>query len=324
MRITFENILNEEKKPKHQKFIDLIVKEMKKYYEGRYEGTHWVDATHGLDLVEIQKYRGYVEDVKRLGEELKKYDKSFQNIEQASPRGLREKLEGYRKLQQKHSDALYGVAHLAEIFNRSDWATPNFLENYAVPVGVLLDAWEQFFHDVYTPGKIEHGKTKWGLDLEHGLPQGDYGNPIFNGDKYIVFEDKGRGGFILGVDVDWKWRDNNQDFNELYYKRYDNKDDIKRDLISLEKKDLYNDIYGASIQLENNQTDEIVAHLDRQPMSYYQEEADEIQTTLQYIIGDYVDQFANWDRGFNLSHGESESFAYYYIEYKEKISNFDF
>lgn len=324
MRITFENILNEERNPKHQKFVNLIVDEMKKYYEGRYEGTHWVDATHGLSLEIIQKYRGYVDTVNRLGEDLKKYNNMFQNIEGSLPNDLRKKIEEYWNLSNEYRDSLYGVAHLADMFSRNDWATPNFLENYAVPVGVLLDAWEQFFHDVYTPGKIEHGKKKWGIDLEHGLPEGDYSEPIFRDDRTIVFEDKGRGGFILGIDVDWKWQEEGIQFNDLYYKRYNSKEDIKKDLIYLEKKNLYNALYGADVGLEERRTDEIVTHLNRIPMSKYVEESDEYATTLQQVISDYVDSFANFDRHFNLSQRETESFAHYYIDYKDSIDKFNF
>lgn len=324
MKITFDSILNEERNPRHQKFIDLIVKEMKKYYEGRYEGTHWVDATHGLDLAQIQKYRGYVDKVKSLGEELKKYDKIFQNIESYSPRGLREKLGEYREMQQKYSDALYGVAHLADIFSRNDWQTPNFLENYAVPVGVLLDAWEQFFHDVYTPGKVEHGKTKWGLNLEHGLDEGDYSEPIFRDERYVVFEDKGRGGFILGIDVDWKWREEGIQFSNLYYKRYDNKDDIKKDLITLEKESFRNELKGASAELEPHVVDDIISFLNQRSMDDYQREADEDDTTVKWVLSGEIDSYANYERDYNMSQHKSEMFAHYYEEYKDTISQFNF
>jgi hypothetical protein len=324
MRITFENILNEDRKPRQQKFIDVIVAEMKKYYEGRYQGTHWVDATHGLSLEQIQKYRGYVDNVKRLGEEMKKYDGMFQNIDRHSPRGLRENIEKYWKLSNEYREALYGVAHLADMFSRNDWTTPNFLENYAVPVGVLLDAWEQFFHDVYTPGKIEHGKKKWGVDLEHGLPEGDYSEPIFRDGRTVVFEDKGNGGFILGLDVDWKWNEEGIQFSNLYYKRHTSKEDIKKDLIYLAKEELRNDLKGASVTLEPNEVDEVVGELDKSPMFRYEEEAEEYQTTLQQIISDYIDSFSNYDRDFNISHNESESVAHYYIEYKESIDKLNF
>lgn len=307
----------------------MIVKEMKSYYENRYEGTHWVDATHGLDLDEIEKYRGYINDVKMISKELKEYDSLFHNIENSTPRGLREKISDYAELNEKYRRALSGVAHLAEIFNRSDWNTPNFIESYAVPVSVLLDAWEQFYHEVYSPGVIEHNKTKSGMDLYFGLPEGDYGGPKFynsvlsSGDRrYVLMTDNTHNDIILGIDIDWKWRDGGVDLSKLYYKPFKTEKEIFNKLIEIEKGFFKKELKGASVDLEPHEIDQTIAHLDKEPINYYHMEAEDNQTTTEHIISDYVDQFTNWDRGFNMSHGNSDSFAYYYIEYKKIISQF--
>lgn len=327
MKIRFANILNEEKSPRQQKFIDLIVAEMKKYYENRYEGTHWVDATHGMSLDGIEKYRIAVDNVKEYGKQLLEIDERLQKVDAVSPSGLRDVITKRIEINEKYKNAMYTVSHLADIFNRSEWDKPNFIETYAVPVGILLDAWEQFFHEVYTPGKVEHNKTKSGIELEYGLPSGNYSEPkfydsMFGSNKYFIMKDNEYGDFILGVDVDWRWKDSGVNYDDLYYKRFSSKDEMMQALIMKEKSNFRSELTGGSVELNSSEVDEVTRHLDREPMSYYEDEASENQTTVRYIVSDYVDQFANYDRGFNMSHNESEVFGHYYIRYKETISQF--
>lgn len=319
MKITFDEILNENSNPRRQKFIDIIVDQIKKYYENRYSGTHWVDAAHEVSLDNIRNYRNSIDNIKRLGGEIKKYNDYLHNIEKLSPIGLNTDISNFHKVIVEYENNLYKIEHLTRLFNGGS----NFIKNYAVPIGVLLEAWEKFFHEFYIPGKVEHNKIKMGINLDLGLPEGDYGEPLYRNNGYIVFEDKGKGDLILGIDIDRVWKKEGIQFNNLYYKRYKTKNEVKKDLLFLEKKYLHNDLNGAGVNLELNEVDEIVNHLDNYYSDDYFVEADKNNRNTVDSVADYVDDFGNSNLNLNFSTNSSKIFAQYYINYKI-FSNFNF
>ena len=70
-----------------------------------------------------------------------------------------------------------------------------------------------------------------------------------------------------------------------------------------------------------NKTFEFINNLD---INEIQREADEEQTTLEYMLGDEIDGFVNWKNDFNVSSSESQTIAKYYLEYKGVVDRFNF
>ena len=208
-----------------------------------------------------------------------------------------------------------------------------FVDTYAVPIGVLITVYEKFIEEVYKPGVIEHNKTGGDVQLEYGLPNSDYGvvkyyDSLNGNGKYLTLKDNVNNDYLLGINHDWerKWREIGFDPEKLYYKRYKSLSDAKNDIMNMEMNALKSDIKGAEIDISPEHLLRVFEFIKTLDFNEIEREADEEQTTFEHMLGEEIDNFANWKSGFdmNISSREASSVAKYYLDYKRVMDQFNF
>tara|TARA_R110002126_G_scaffold160321_2_gene307928 strand:+ start:5875 stop:6870 length:996 start_codon:yes stop_codon:yes gene_type:complete len=331
MKLNFKDILTEQDSPKrNERFIDAMVVEMKKFFENRYSGTHWTRAASFSNASSPEKFREHLSNVKSIGKQVDQLQKKLNKIDRLSPKAARDLSSSFNELQGSYLRALHHLTHLGELFS-GVYGKSSFVVKYAIPIGVLIEVYEKFVEEVYKPGVIEYNKTEGDVQLEYGLPNSDYSGLKYydssNGDgRYLIMKDNVNNDYLLGINHGWHrdWRSDGFNPEKLYYKRYSSLTDIKKDLLNIESKNIKTDIKGAGIDMSEehfNKTFEFINNLD---INEIQREADEEQTTLEYMLGDEIDGFVNWKNDFNVSSSESQTIAKYYLEYKEVVDRFNF
>ena len=201
-----------------------------------------------------------------------------------------------------------------------------FIDRYAVPVGVLVDVWEKFYEEVYKPGKIEHRKNIGGVTFMYGLPEGDYGdktffNSMYSEKKYFIMKDNKVNEYILGVDVNWEWKDG-VDLKKLYYKTFKNKNNIKDVLKNNEFSFLMKELKGAEVDYSEEEVRSSYEFLDKNIISLKKEAAENYDGHLVETLADLLDYEGIVDANHNLYGSDVMSLSKYLLDYYEIINQF--
>ncbi len=328
MGLNFSDIILEGTDKRSEKFIQLLLPKMKEYFEA-HDSLHWTDAASFMDTQTVEKYRGYMINAKEKGKEMSEILEKLNNFDSHTPKNLNKLQNRYFRLNKEFNESLTNVAHIKNLFNDMGIGNhENFIDKYAVPIGVLVDVWERFYNDVYKPSKIENNKSMGDLKLSYGLPKRDYGKITFIdsmlGEKrYLTMKDNKLNDYILGVNIGWEWRDG-LDVEKLYYKPFNTKDDVKRALTDFEFDNLMNELKGAEVNYTEEEVKNSYDYFLKNISKVKKVAEDSYSGSIPNALSELLDYDSIVDGNHNFYSSDVHTLSRYLINYYDIIQGFNF
>ena len=325
----FIEILKEDKNSnKKSKYINMMVEMMKDHFTDS-DGNLISWSTNWINSTNISDFKNQITEFIDINNQMTDILNKLSEVGKLTPTQIYELGKQKRELSEKWDNRFNYISHIYKLFGASK--ENNFINEYGLTLGILLEVWEKFYNEVYIPARINDrvSKSKFSGVL-YGLPEGNYSKDkkldSINGDQfYSVFTDKDNGDYILGIDKEWEWDKEGVDLSKLYHKRFNSLDDLKRELHDVEIKKF---ISSHDSYLDNNDLKDVLDHLNMsniEDMTEVWEEEKEWSPSLSFeeFIGDEINRYLMDEKGMGygyLSSNQAESLARDYINLDKILS----
>ena len=326
----FIEILKEDKNSnKKSKYINMMVEMMKDHFTDS-DGNLISWSTNWINSTNISDFKNQITEFIDINNQMTDILNKLSEVGKLTPTQIYELGKQKRELSEKWDNRFNCISHIYKLFGASK--ENNFINEYGLTLGILLEVWEKFYNEVYIPARINDrvSKSKFSGVL-YGLPEGNYSKDkkldSINGDQfYSVFTDKDNGDYILGIDKEWEWDKEGVDLSKLYHKRFNSLDDLKRELHDVEIKKF---ISSHDSYLDNNDLKDVLDHLNMsniEDMKEVWEEEKEWSPSLSFeeFIGDEINRYLMDEKGMGygyLSSNQAESLARDYINLDKILSD---
>ena len=326
----FIEILKEDKNSnKKSKYINMMVEMMKDHFTDS-DGNLISWSTNWINSTNISDFKNQITEFIDINNQMTDILNKLSEVGKLTPTQIYELGKQKRELSEKWDNRFNYISHIYKFFGASK--ENNFINEYGLTLGILLEVWEKFYNEVYIPARINDrvSKSKFSGVL-YGLPEGNYSKDkkldSINGDQfYSVFTDKDNGDYILGIDKEWEWDKEGVDLSKLYHKRFNSLDDLKRELHDVEIKKF---ISSHDSYLDNNDLKDVLDHLNMsniEDMTEVWEEEKEWSPSLSFeeFIGDEINRYLMDEKGMGygyLSSNQAESLARDYINLDKILSD---
>jgi hypothetical protein len=326
----FIEILKEDKNSnKKSKYINMLVNMMKDHFTEPEGGlitwsTDWINNTN------IGDYKNKISEFIDVNNQMTEIHNKLSDVIKLTPKQIYELGKQKRELTEKWENLYNHIRHIYELFRGAD--ENNFINEYGLTLGILLEVWEKFYNEVYIPARINDrvSKSKFSGVL-YGLPEGNYSkdkklDSINGGQFYLVLTDKDNGDYILGIDKEWEWDKEGVDLSKLYHKRFNSLDDLKRELHDVEIKKF---ISSHDSYLDNDDLKDVIQHIEMSSMDdikddWEEEKEYESDLTFEEFLGDEINRYLMNEKGMGygyLSSNQAESLASDYIKLDKILSD---
>jgi hypothetical protein len=325
----FIEILKEDRNSnKKSKYINMMVEMMKDHFTDS-DGNLISWSTNWINSTNISDFKNQITEFIDINNQMTDILNKLSEVGKLTPTPIYELGKQKRELSEKWDNRFNYISHIYKLFGASK--ENNFINEYGLTLGILLEVWEKFYNEVYIPARINDrvSKSKFSGVL-YGLPEGNYSKDkkldSINGDQfYSVFTDKDNGDYILGIDKEWEWDKEGVDLSKLYHKRFNSLDDLKRELHDVEIKKF---ISSHDSYLDNNDLKDVLDHLNMsniEDMTEVWEEEKEWSPSLSFeeFIGDEINRYLMDEKGMGygyLSSNQAESLARDYINLDKILS----
>jgi len=328
----FIEILKEDKNSnKKSKYINMMVNMMKDHFTEPEGGlitwsTDWINNTN------IGDYKNKISEFIDVNNQMTEIHNKLSDVIKLTPKQIYELGKQKRELTEKWENLYNHIRHIYELFRGAD--ENNFINEYGLNLGILLEVWEKFYNEVYIPARINDrvSKSKFSGVL-YGLPEGNYSkdkklDSIHGGQFYLVLTDKDNGDYILGIDKEWEWDKEGVDLSKLYHKRFNSLDDLKRELHDVEIKKF---ISSHDSYLDNDDLKDVIQHIEMSSMDdikddWEEEKEYESDLTFEEFIGDEINRYLMDEKGMGygyLSRANSRQIGRDFIELEELYNEID-
>jgi len=328
----FIEILKEDKNSnKKSKYINMMVNMMKDHFTEPEGGlitwsTDWINNTN------IGDYKNKISEFIDVNNQMTEIHNKLSDVIKLTPKQIYELGKQKRELTEKWENLYNHIRHIYELFRGAD--ENNFINEYGLNLGILLEVWEKFYNEVYIPARINDrvSKSKFSGVL-YGLPEGNYSkdkklDSIHGGQFYLVLTDKDNGDYILGIDKEWEWDKEGVDLSKLYHKRFNSLDDLKRELHDVEIKKF---ISSHDSYLDNDDLKDVIQHIEMSSMDdikddWEEEKEYESDLTFEEFIGDEINRYLMDEKGMGygyLSRANSMQIGRDFIELEELYNEID-
>lgn len=326
----FIEILKEDKNSnKKSKYINMLVNMMKDHFTEPEGGlitwsTDWINNTN------IGDYKNKISEFIDVNNQMTEIHNKLSDVIKLTPKQIYELGKQKRELTEKWENLYNHIRHIYELFRGAD--ENNFINEYGLTLGILLEVWEKFYNEVYIPARINDrvSKSKFSGVL-YGLPEGNYSkdkklDSIHGGQFYLVLTDKDNGDYILGIDKEWEWDKEGVDLSKLYHKRFNSLDDLKRELHDVEIKKF---ISSHDSYLDNDDLKDVIQHIEMSSMDdikddWKEEKEYDSSMTFEEFLGDEINRYLMDEKGMGygyLSSNQAESLASDYIKLDKILSD---
>ena len=327
MKLNFNDILLEQTNPKSTKFVEMIVPKMKEHFENK-GYAHWTNAADFMETQTVEKYRESMRVAKEKGKEMSDILTKLNNFEKYTPTAVYKLQQQYFNINKEYNDAINSVSHIKTLFSNM-MGEGNFIDRYAVPIGVLVDVWERFYEEIYKSGKIEHNKTYGDMDLRYGLPEGrgintfddvSFFSSMLGDDRYVILYDASEEVQLVGVNINWDWEDY-PDPDKLYYRVFENDDDVFDFIYTAEFKNLMSTLKGAEVDYTEEEVKKSYQYLVKYIGDVKEQAADE-GSGMAEALAEMLDYEGIVSPNHGMYSSDITSLAKYLLEYYEVIEQF--
>ena len=326
----FIEILKEDKNSnKKSKYINMMVEMMKDHFTDS-DGNLISWSTNWINSTNISDFKNQITEFIDINNQMTDILNKLSEVGKLTPTQIYELGKQKRELSEKWDNRFNYISHIYKLFGASK--ENNFINEYGLTLGILLEVWEKFYNEVYIPARINDrvSKSKFSGVL-YGLPEGNYSKDkkldSINGDQfYSVFTDKDNGDYILGIDKEWEWDKEGVDLSKLYHKRFNSLDDLKRELHDVEIKKF---ISSHDSYLDNNDLKDVIQHIEMSSMDdikddWKEEKKYDSSWTFEEFLGDEINRYLMNEKGMGygyLSSNQAESLARDYINLDKILSD---
>lgn len=326
----FIEILKEDKNSnKKSKYINMMVEMMKDHFTDS-DGNLISWSTDWISNTNISDFKNKIIEFIDINNQITDIHKKLSEVGKLTPIQIYELGKQKRELSEKWDNRFNHIRHIYDLFGSSK--ENNFINEYGLTLGILLEVWEKFYNEVYIPARINDrvSKSKFSGVL-YGLPEGNYSkdkklDSIHGGQFYLVLTDKDNGDYILGIDKEWEWDKEGVDLSKLYHKRFNSLDDLKRELHDVEIKKF---ISSHDSYLDNDDLKDVIQHIEMSSMDDIKddwEEEKEYESDLSFeeFLGDEINRYLMNEKGMGygyLSSNQAESLASDYIKLDKILSD---
>jgi len=326
----FIEILKEDKNSnKKSKYINMMVEMMKDHFTDS-DGNLISWSTNWINSTNISDFKNQITEFIDINNQMTDILNKLSEVGKLTPTQIYELGKQKRELSEKWDNRFNYISHIYKLFGASK--ENNFINEYGLTLGILLEVWEKFYNEVYIPARINDrvSKSKFSGVL-YGLPEGNYSKDkkldSINGDQfYSVFTDKDNGDYILGIDKEWEWDKEGVDLSKLYHKRFNSLDDLKRELHDVEIKKF---ISSHDSYLDNDDLKDVIQHIEMSSMDdikddWKEEKKYDSSWTFEEFLGDEINRYLMNEKGMGygyLSSNQAESLASDYIKLDKILSD---
>lgn len=326
----FIEILKEDKNSnKKSKYINMMVEMMKDHFTDS-DGNLISWSTDWISNTNISDFKNKIIEFIDINNQITDIHKKLSEVGKLTPIQIYELGKQKRELSEKWDNRFNHIRHIYDLFGSSK--ENNFINEYGLTLGILLEVWEKFYNEVYIPARINDrvSKSKFSGVL-YGLPEGNYSkdkklDSINGGQFYLVLTDKDNGDYILGIDKEWEWDKEGVDLSKLYHKRFNSLDDLKRELHDVEIKKF---ISSHDSYLDNDDLKDVIQHIEMSSMDdikddWEEEKEYESDLTFEEFLGDEINRYLMNEKGMGygyLSSNQAESLASDYIKLDKILSD---
>jgi len=326
----FIEILKEDKNSnKKSKYINMMVEMMKDHFTDS-DGNLISWSTNWINSTNISDFKNQITEFIDINNQMTDILNKLSEVGKLTPTQIYELGKQKRELSEKWDNRFNYISHIYKLFGASK--ENNFINEYGLTLGILLEVWEKFYNEVYIPARINDrvSKSKFSGVL-YGLPEGNYSKDkkldSINGDQfYLVLTDKDNGDYILGIDKEWEWDKEGVDLSKLYHKRFNSLDDLKRELHDVEIKKF---ISSHDSYLDNDDLKDVIQHIEMSSMDdikddWKEEKKYDSSWTFEEFLGDEINRYLMNEKGMGygyLSSNQAESLASDYIKLDKILSD---
>lgn len=326
----FIEILKEDKNSnKKSKYINMMVEMMKDHFTDS-DGNLISWSTDWISNTNISDFKNKIIEFIDINNQITDIHKKLSEVGKLTPIQIYELGKQKRELSEKWDNRFNHIRHIYDLFGSSK--ENNFINEYGLTLGILLEVWEKFYNEVYKTARINDrvSKSKFSGVL-YGLPEGNYSkdkklDSIYGDQFYLVLTDKDNGDYILGIDKEWEWDKEGVDLSKLYHKRFNSLDDLKRELHDVEIKKF---ISSHDSYLDNDDLKDVIQHIEMSSMDdikddWEEEKAYGSDLTFEEFLGDEINRYLMNEKGMGygyLSNNQAESLASDYIKLDKILSD---
>ena len=200
------DILYEDTKP-NTKFVSFLMPKLTEYFAGIYPKTDWFDAAHSLMFTTKgpHEYQAAAMNANIQMEELKELLSSINNVLNMDVDVIQKAKKRIFDLTRSVDNNLSMLLHLKDMFGSINQG--NFMDNYSIPPGIMIEVWGRWKKEVYDPESIKREMT-YGKQQLTPISIGDfYGHSNPEWEKYNP---------PFGQQDFWKWFSTHGMGNEYY------------------------------------------------------------------------------------------------------------
>jgi len=326
----FIEILKEDKNSnKKSKYINMMVEMMKDHFTDS-DGNLISWSTNWINSTNISDFKNQITEFIDINNQMTDILNKLSEVGKLTPTQIYELGKQKRELSEKWDNRFNYISHIYKLFGASK--ENNFINEYGLTLGILLEVWEKFYNEVYIPARINDrvSKSKFSGVL-YGLPEGNYSkdkklDSIYGDQFYLVLTDKDNGDYILGIDKEWEWDKEGVNLSKLYHKRFNSLDDLKRELHDVEIKKF---ISSHDSYLDNDDLKDVIQHIEMSSMDdikddWKEEKKYDSSWTFEEFLGDEINRYLMNEKGMGygyLSSNQAESLASDYIKLDKILSD---
>ena len=188
------DILYEDTKP-NTKFVSFLMPKLTEYFAGIYPKTDWFDAAHSLMFTTKgpHEYQAAAMNANIQMEELKELLSSINNVLNMDVDVIQKAKKRIFDLTRSVDNNLSMLLHLKDMFGSINQG--NFMDNYSIPPGIMIEVWGRWKKEVYEPESEKREMSYGGKKL---VPISNMGDDIHADDWEKINPDFGQQDF-------WKW-----------------------------------------------------------------------------------------------------------------------
>ena len=296
----------------NEKFVNYLIPKLTEYFENLYPESDWFSAAYNQMYTnkDPYEYRAAGMNANIQMEELKKFLSSTKNVLTTDVSQVQELRKGLLERTKIIDKNLYLLIHLKDMFN--SMRQGNFMDNYSVPPGVMVEVWERWKKEVYEPESKKREVSYGGRQLQpisggdfmgYTNPNWEKYNPVFGQqDFWKTFNTHGMGKKTY---VTSSYLEDTRGEEPLMYVARDVED--ARDFI--EKAEMDMAIDEISQYFSSVGARKVINFIKQSPSwPYDDEDIDSVEEEIGLDIKNYVDEHPEID--FNTDGDTDETFTH--------------
>ena len=295
----------------NEKFVNYLIPKLTEFFKNLYKDTDWMSAAYNvMNLTkEPYEYRAAAMNANIQIGELKKFLSSTNNVLTTDVSQLKEIRKGVLERTKLLDKNMHLVIHLRDLFNSMQQG--NFMDNYSVTPGIMIEVWERWKKEVYGP-ESKQRELSYGGQLLKPISSGDFmgnSNPVW--EKYNP---------IFGQQDFWKSFNTHGMGDETYvtssYLENDRGDEPLM-FVASSVEDMYDFIDNAEMEMAINDISQyfskvgakkVINHLRSEAGWIYDDDELDVNEEIGLTIKNYVDEHPEID--FNTDGDTDETFTH--------------